>query len=719
MLRHRRRALIALSILVLGATVSGGVVAATQSSDEQALQPIGQAAGPPVDARVNGLLAQMTLEEKLEQIQLLPDFMVTDDEVRSGPRLGPERHRSGDGSGSSSDIAVDESRLNIPLLFAFDTIHGFRTIFPIPLGIGPQLRPAGRRRTTPRIGARESAAVGLKQTYAPMVDVSHEPRWGRISEGAGEDPYLSSVMAAARVKGFQGYDYSARDKLVASPKHFAAYGQPEGGRDYNTTDMSKQRLCNLYLPPFKAALDAGADTFMCSFNAINGVPGCGEPLPDDRHPQARVGLRRLRRERLDRGRRDARVPAEDTRLRRVWPRLRGRRARGGSARAERRRGLGDDQHADPRLRRGAAREARDLDEPDQRCGAEDPARQVPRRPVRAPVRALPAPGGGGADAPAGRGRCSTARRGTLDGAAEERGQCPAARSREEHGRDRAAGEEPARHARARGGAAATTRTWSPSSTASTRRTPARPPTREGCKLSNTEAPHNDPEGCGSDAGFAAGGRGRPGSRPGRARARRDAGDERRGELAQHSRPPGTPGAADRGDRGDRQAVRRGALQRPAARARGHRRRRTRDPARRGSPASREARRSPTSCSARSTPAASCRCRSRTASARCRSTTTTSHRAGPATRRQVELAHRDIPSCEPLFDVRASGSATRRSYHRTCGSAPTSVPKDGSISASVDVENTGRRQGTRWCSCTSTTRSPASRSRSADCAGSSV
>jgi beta-glucosidase len=126
-----------------------------------------------------------------------------------------------------------------------------------------------------RYGARESAVVGLKQTYAPMVDVSHEPRWGRIAEAAGEDPYLNSVLGAARVKAIQGSDYSAPDKLVASPKHFVAYGQPESGRDYNTTDMSTQRLWNLYLPPFKAAIDAGADTAMCSFNAINGVPGCG------------------------------------------------------------------------------------------------------------------------------------------------------------------------------------------------------------------------------------------------------------------------------------------------------------------------------------------------------------------------------------------------------------------------------------------------------------
>ena len=113
-----------------------------------------------------------------------------------------------------------------------------------------------------------------------MVDVSHEPRWGRISEGNGEDPYLGSVMAAARVKAAQGSDYSAPDKVVTSVKHFAAYGQPEGGRDYNTTDMSEARLRNFYLPPFKAAIDAGADTAMCSFNAINGVPGCANPYTE-------------------------------------------------------------------------------------------------------------------------------------------------------------------------------------------------------------------------------------------------------------------------------------------------------------------------------------------------------------------------------------------------------------------------------------------------------
>jgi len=269
----RFRVSVAVPVLVVVLAAAGGVVAATQSSDEQALRPTRQAADQAIESRVGGLVARMTLEEKLEQIQLLPDFLVTDQEVRNG--LGsvlsvtdPARIRE------LQRIAVEESRLKIPMMFAFDTIHGFRTIFPIPLGAGASFDPQVASEDH-KYGARESAVVGLKQTYAPMVDVSHEPRWGRIAEAAGEDPYLNSVLAAARVKAIQGTDYSAPDKLVASPKHFAAYGQPESGRDYNTTDLSEQRLRNLYLPPFKAAIEAGADTAMCSFNAINGVPGCG------------------------------------------------------------------------------------------------------------------------------------------------------------------------------------------------------------------------------------------------------------------------------------------------------------------------------------------------------------------------------------------------------------------------------------------------------------
>jgi beta-glucosidase len=278
MFSFRHRFAVAVAVIAVSSAAAGAVVAATQSSDEAALAPTRQAADPAIETKVNDLLAQMTLDEKLQQIQLLPDFKIGDEQ-------DPAREvRKGLGSVLSvtdaakirelQRVAVEETRLHIPLLFAFDTIHGFRTVFPIPLGTGASFDPA-MASLDATFGARESAAVGLKQTYAPMVDVSHEPRWGRISEAAGEDTYLNSVMAAARVKGTQGSDYSARDRLVASPKHFAAYGQPEAGRDYNTTDMSDDRLRNMYLPPFKAAIDAGADTAMCSFNAINGAPGCG------------------------------------------------------------------------------------------------------------------------------------------------------------------------------------------------------------------------------------------------------------------------------------------------------------------------------------------------------------------------------------------------------------------------------------------------------------
>ena len=262
-----RRLALAGSVLALSTLVVGGAVAAGGG--------IGESRAPreSVDGRVNALLAKMTLEEKLEQLQLLSDGQITDAEARKGvgavfSLTDPQK------IDHFQHVAVEQSRLHIPLLFAFDTIHGFRTIFPIPLGEASSFDPDVAK-ADDRIAAHETAATGIKQIYSPMVDVSHEPRWGRIAEGAGEDPYLGSVLAAARVEAAQGSDYGAADKVVTSPKHLAAYGQPEGGREYNTTDMSVQRLWNLYLPPFKAAIDAGADTAMCSFNAINGVPGCG------------------------------------------------------------------------------------------------------------------------------------------------------------------------------------------------------------------------------------------------------------------------------------------------------------------------------------------------------------------------------------------------------------------------------------------------------------
>ena len=173
-------------------------------------------------------------------------------------------------------IAVTETRLKIPMIFGFDVIHGYRTIFPIPLGETATWDPAAVERNA-AIAAKEARASGVHWTFAPMVDIARDARWGRIAEGSGEDPFLGSVMARARVLGFQGSDYSAADKVVACAKHWVAYGAAEGGRDYNTTDLSERTLREVYFPPFKAALDAGVGTFMSAFNDLNGVPTSANP----------------------------------------------------------------------------------------------------------------------------------------------------------------------------------------------------------------------------------------------------------------------------------------------------------------------------------------------------------------------------------------------------------------------------------------------------------
>jgi beta-glucosidase len=288
MLGRGRKAAIGAVAVALSCAAAGGVVAGTQSSDERALQPTRHHASQNVERRVESLLRRMTLQEKLDQIQLLSDGQINDAEAAK-PVGGVFSLTDPERINHFQHIAVEQSRLHIPILFAFDTIHGYRTIFPIPLGAASSFDPDVPFQDH-TFGARESAAVGIKQIYSPMVDVSHEPRWGRISEAAGEDPYLNSVFAAARVKGAQGSDYSAPDKVVTSVKHYAAYGQPEGGRDYNTTDMSIQRLFNFYLPPFKAAIDAGSDTAMCSFNAINGVPGCANGFTETNVLKQRWGF---------------------------------------------------------------------------------------------------------------------------------------------------------------------------------------------------------------------------------------------------------------------------------------------------------------------------------------------------------------------------------------------------------------------------------------------
>src|SRR3954464_14397062 len=278
--RSGRLATVSVAVAVLcGGAATAVFAGGSPTRDRVALRPARHHSDRRVEQRIDALIRKMTLEEKLEQLTLLSDGQINDAEAAK-PVGGVFSLTDPAKIDHYQRIAVEQSRLHIPILFAFDTIHGFRTIFPIPLATASSFDPSVAQ-TDHTIGAAESATVGLKQIYSPMVDVSHEPRWGRISEGAGEDPYVNSVMAAARVRGAQGNDYSAPDKTVTSVKHFAAYGEPESGRDYNTTDMSLSRLWNTYLPPFKAAVDAGSDTAMCSFNALNGHPGCANDYTEN------------------------------------------------------------------------------------------------------------------------------------------------------------------------------------------------------------------------------------------------------------------------------------------------------------------------------------------------------------------------------------------------------------------------------------------------------
>ncbi|MBA2503315.1 MAG: glycoside hydrolase family 3 C-terminal domain-containing protein [Pyrinomonadaceae bacterium] len=236
-----------------------------------------------VEPRINALIARMTVEEKLGQLQQLDgdvdgSFRAEHpDLVRRGLLGSFLNVRGAKRVNELQRIAMNESRLKIPVLFGYDVIHGYRTIFPVPLGEASSWSPADAERAA-RIAAREASAAGVRWTFAPMVDIARDPRWGRIVEGAGEDPYFGSVMARARVRGFQGADYGDPTRVVACAKHYVAYGAAEAGRDYNTTDMSETTLREIYLPPFKAAVDAGVGTFMSAFNDLNGVPTSANPF---------------------------------------------------------------------------------------------------------------------------------------------------------------------------------------------------------------------------------------------------------------------------------------------------------------------------------------------------------------------------------------------------------------------------------------------------------
>jgi beta-glucosidase len=239
---------------------------ALQAEDSQAVQ------------FANELLGKMTLEEKVGQMEQSgyrePDSVTHDERIRKG-QVGSflfvtnpvEINRL-------QHIAVDETRMHIPLIFGFDVIHGFRTIYPVPLALAASWDPA-QAEEAQRMAAREASAVGIKWTFAPMVDIARDPRWGRIMEGAGEDPYLGSRMAEAQVRGFQGDTIGGEDRILVSVKHFAGYGAAEGGRDYDSSNISDEQLWNVYLPPFHAAIEAGAGSVMSAYMDLNGIPATG------------------------------------------------------------------------------------------------------------------------------------------------------------------------------------------------------------------------------------------------------------------------------------------------------------------------------------------------------------------------------------------------------------------------------------------------------------
>ena len=233
---------------------------------------------------VEALLKKMTLEEKIGQLNLLtPGGGVAtgsvvsknvEDKIKAGNVgglfgvAGPEKIRQ------AQELAVKNTRLGIPLLIGSDVIHGYKTTFPIPLGLSSSWDMELIKKTA-QIAAQEATADGINWNFSPMVDIARDPRWGRIAEGAGEDPYLGSQIAKAMVQGYQQEDLTAENTMIATVKHFALYGASEGGRDYNTTDMSRVKMFNEYLPPYKAAIEAGAESVMSSFNDVDGVPASG------------------------------------------------------------------------------------------------------------------------------------------------------------------------------------------------------------------------------------------------------------------------------------------------------------------------------------------------------------------------------------------------------------------------------------------------------------
>ena len=265
---------IPLSLLLLGTLCAAPERAESQQTKSAKSQT------PTPNPKIEALLAQMTLAEKIGQLTLFTtDWGSTGPTIREGYKTDVRAGACGALFNSHTAaftrelqrVAVEESRLKIPLLFGYDVIHGYKTIFPIPLGEAASWDLEAIEQSA-HVAAAESAAAGLHWTFAPMVDVCRDPRWGRIMEGAGEDTYLGSRIAEARVRGFQGEKIGATDRVLACVKHFAAYGAPTAGRDYNSVDMSERVFREIYLPPYEAAVRAGAATVMTSFNDLDGVP---------------------------------------------------------------------------------------------------------------------------------------------------------------------------------------------------------------------------------------------------------------------------------------------------------------------------------------------------------------------------------------------------------------------------------------------------------------
>jgi beta-glucosidase len=247
------------------------------------LSPFGAAASmteAQIRVKVDGLLRSMTLDEKIGQLSqigglaLLPDSLTPEERVRKGQAGSILWVSEPAAINKLQRIAVEETRLHIPMIFGLDVVHGFKTVFPMPLAMAASW-DMGLIEKAQATAAREARAAGIQWTFAPMVDIARDPRWGRIIEGAGEDPFLGAAVARAQVRGFQGDDISQPDRVMACAKHFAGYGAADGGRDYDSSSVSDEQMWNVYLPPFKAALDTGVATFMSAYMDLNGVPATG------------------------------------------------------------------------------------------------------------------------------------------------------------------------------------------------------------------------------------------------------------------------------------------------------------------------------------------------------------------------------------------------------------------------------------------------------------